>query len=420
MADTYIKFSDLKDTHPSPMDGEHDLLAIAHKDAQTDDYVSMTVTPNTLGSHAVEDMTFSNLKTSSKTVRTAINQTISNLAEDYSSSSTYALNDCVLYEGLLYKCTTAISTPEEWTLAHWTQIKAVDVGSGGGGGGANTWEGTQAEYDAIANPDPDTIYFITDGNPKGGGGIALKTLYNTFNNFSVGTNITLSDSVENYDEIRIYAAYNEQDSGSYYTHRAIVRIDAQSALWSISEQGQGGNFRGWIDFVASFESSSMYVSYCVRFTDTTTLNCQKKSIGSWQAVKTGIEKIVGVRYIAGGNATHNYSADEQVIGTWIDGSSVYEKTIHIQPAGDTSDYTTAEAIQDVDVVIDSSFTAKRVETFGTYYYTGTGVVMPEGVSLNQYKIGVRVSSGNVQYYINGYGVAITDIWATVKYTKTAT
>lgn len=138
MADTYIKFSDLKDTHPSPIDGAHDLLAIAHKDAQTDDYVSMTVTPNDVGSHAVEDMTFSNLKTSSKTVRTAINQTISNLAEDYSSTSTYALNDCVLYEGLLYKCTTAISTPEEWTLAHWTQIKAVDVGSGGGGGVAWT------------------------------------------------------------------------------------------------------------------------------------------------------------------------------------------------------------------------------------------------------------------------------------------
>lgn len=168
MADTYIKFSDLKDTHPSPMDGEYDLLAISHKDEQTDDYVSMTVTPNTLGSHTVEDMTFSNLKTSAKTVRTAINQTISNLADDYSSSSTYALNDCVLYEGLLYKCTTAILAPEEWTLAHWTQIKAVDVGSGGGGvawtdiTGTLTAGQTSLILQNVAITESSTIDYYTD------------------------------------------------------------------------------------------------------------------------------------------------------------------------------------------------------------------------------------------------------------------
>ena len=30
----------------------------------------------------------------------------------------------------------------------------------------------------------------------------------------------------------------------------------------------------------------------------------------------------------GGGASHNYSTTEQVVGTWIDGSTLYERTIH--------------------------------------------------------------------------------------------
>lgn len=134
MPDTFIRFSDLKDTHPSPLDGANDLLAIAHKDTQSPTgYTSMTTTPNALGSHAVEDQTFANFKTSNKTVEGAINETISNLADDYSTSNTYSVDDCVLYAGKLYKCLTDISVAEAWTPAHWEPIKAVDVGAGGGG-----------------------------------------------------------------------------------------------------------------------------------------------------------------------------------------------------------------------------------------------------------------------------------------------
>ena len=43
------------------------------------------------------------------------------IAPAYSASSTYALGDHVLHGGGLYECTTAITTAEEWTAAHWTQ-----------------------------------------------------------------------------------------------------------------------------------------------------------------------------------------------------------------------------------------------------------------------------------------------------------
>jgi hypothetical protein len=46
-----------------------------------------------------------------------------NVAANYDSSETYAVGDYCLHDGSLYKCSTAISSPEAWTAGHWTQIK---------------------------------------------------------------------------------------------------------------------------------------------------------------------------------------------------------------------------------------------------------------------------------------------------------
>ena len=43
------------------------------------------------------------------------------LAPEYDSTATYAVGDYVLKSGTLYRCTTAITTAEAWTPAHWTQ-----------------------------------------------------------------------------------------------------------------------------------------------------------------------------------------------------------------------------------------------------------------------------------------------------------
>lgn len=47
---------------------------------------------------------------------------IADLAPAYSTSGTYAVGDYVTYNGNVYRCTTAISTAEAWTPAHWTQV----------------------------------------------------------------------------------------------------------------------------------------------------------------------------------------------------------------------------------------------------------------------------------------------------------
>ncbi|MBQ1296560.1 MAG: hypothetical protein IIY21_21110, partial [Clostridiales bacterium] len=48
------------------------------------------------------------------------------VASAYSAAKTYKVGDYVLYNSNLYRCTTAITTAEAWTAAHWTQIVLAD------------------------------------------------------------------------------------------------------------------------------------------------------------------------------------------------------------------------------------------------------------------------------------------------------
>ena len=52
--------------------------------------------------------------------------TVNTIASEYDSTATYAVGDYCIYNGKLYKCSTAISTAEAWTAAHWTETKLVD------------------------------------------------------------------------------------------------------------------------------------------------------------------------------------------------------------------------------------------------------------------------------------------------------
>lgn len=51
---------------------------------------------------------------------------VAQVADEYSSSSTYAVGDIVNYLGTTYRCITAITTAENWTAGHWTPVKIAD------------------------------------------------------------------------------------------------------------------------------------------------------------------------------------------------------------------------------------------------------------------------------------------------------
>lgn len=48
------------------------------------------------------------------------------IGADYDSTKNYSVGDYVVYDGALYRCTTAITTAEAWTAAHWTQVALAD------------------------------------------------------------------------------------------------------------------------------------------------------------------------------------------------------------------------------------------------------------------------------------------------------
>lgn len=45
-----------------------------------------------------------------------------NTVKNYSNADTYEVGEYVSHDNKMYKCTTAIETPEEWTAEHWTEI----------------------------------------------------------------------------------------------------------------------------------------------------------------------------------------------------------------------------------------------------------------------------------------------------------
>lgn len=199
-----IKFTEL----PSGTLSANSIFATA-EEAGGGSFASTKVNAANVGNYLVGALQYAGINTEDKTVEGALNELLtyaSNIAEEYDSTATYDEGDFVIYEGVLYKCTTAISTPEAWTSAHWTSTLVVDNFGAGGGASVtlgttvpsdssgengdlyvqyealtykvveyfvkinNSWRKspysrvvalTQAEYDLIT-PDASTLYIITD------------------------------------------------------------------------------------------------------------------------------------------------------------------------------------------------------------------------------------------------------------------
>lgn len=115
------------------------------------------------------------------------------------------------------------------------------------------------------------------------------------------------------------------------------------------------------------------------------------------------------RYNTLGVPNVHYTTDEQVIGTWIDGKPLYQKTIAIHNESAVSSYTTI-------TTIDSTFRVKNWKAFA----------IENGVS---YKVPYVAGSGNAYFYFRENGnveftitntsfAAGSDFYITIEYTKT--
>lgn len=113
--------------------------------------------------------------------------------------------------------------------------------------------------------------------------------------------------------------------------------------------------------------------------------------------------------------THHYSTTEQVVGTWVDGKPLYERSFsHINTQSTFNDFVTIDSIANVDVIASLNGIAHRqIDTFDGWIDISS---RPEAQT--NYSIAMRFANGNLQYRIDTYGTQITDIYITVRYTKT--
>lgn len=436
MADAdLVRFSDMSESHPIELNSAGDLIAIAHPDQQSSTgYVTMTTTPRQLSEHTIKEVNFLDLKTSTKNVQGAINQTLSNFADDYSSSSTYAEGDCVLHGGGIYQCNTAIETAEEWTPAHWTQVKAVDVGSGGGGGsstlagltdvdlttpadgealiydsanskwingqgGGKQQEVTQAQYDALVQAgtvDPTVEYFIKDTN---GDGQTFQPVIYSEEEREIGV---WTDGKPLYERTFVLASEltvaNQDWTVTPISNSGMETIVEGSGISSggscFKLFGFGCNTGDYVRVWGTRENGVQIKTFILRYTKST----DTAGSGTW--TPQGLPAV-------------HYSTSEQIVGTWIDGSTLYEKTVYVGTLTvDSSDHSVAHGIQNFGRLIDFSASG-RLSSSSTNRHVFFNFYRPGSTNGSFFMV-----DNTSVIYMNNWDAQIADVYVTIRYTKT--
>lgn len=110
---------------------------------------------------------------------------------------------------------------------------------------------------------------------------------------------------------------------------------------------------------------------------------------------------------------HNYSTSEKIVGSWIDGKPIYEKTIHIGAITKQNSWQSfAHNISDIDKVIRAyGWMVDNTDGFDCFY------PIPESRPNTQNGICIEIAPSNINifhYWLD----SVYDSYITVNYTKT--
>ena len=105
----------------------------------------------------------------------------------------------------------------------------------------------------------------------------------------------------------------------------------------------------------------------------------------------------------------NYSTEEKVVGTWVDGKPLYQKTVYISAFPNSADLNVAHGIQNLDKVINIS----------GYAYNGSNqfLTIPRVTGSNNLNIDVDVLGANIRISV-GSNLSHFSGHITLQYTKT--
>lgn len=244
---------------------------------------------------------------------------------------------------------------------------------------------TYAEYLALPEPAKHngTTYYITDVNDDNNGfqpviysedeheiGVWIdgKPLYEKTINFGAlpnNTSKTVSHNIDNIDKI---VSINGIGIGS--NSKPLPFVDDAVKTGDILLDASSTNIR----IINHYDQSSYNGYITLQYTKTT------DTAGSGKWTPQGVPAV-------------HYSTEEKVVGTWIDGSTVYEKVIHFSPE---ISITTSFASCGVDSTnMDKMIYIYAIHPDGTGY----GDVMADPSLSNHTLLGLKASTQHTTEYI---------------------
>ena len=259
-----------------------------------------------------------------------------------------------------------------------------DIPSGGGGGSSVIANPTGTPTDTLNTIEIDDVIYEIVG---GGGGNTIDEIWSGSETPSTsGTTITLDKPWSDYDML----VFNIANGTSYYSTPIIMTQDIDTSNHAkYIQNGYGG---GRFEVVVTF------------LTDTTVKIERSSSSG----VAVTYEKIYGLKFgEGGGSSSIKYSTEEQVVGEWIDGKPLYQKTVEIDGVYD------GNASVDISANIPSNIDLRYAEAQWGYQYGGTWYYHSLGQYFNypyENINTVKLSIGSVTVTIKAY--------LTIRYTKT--
>lgn len=191
---------------------------------------------------------------------------------------------------------------------------------------------TRAEFDLLSADEKTGLINITD-EISGGLKYVKETLYSNIDESnwtaqSSGATLTLTDNILDYDEVYFESAFweTQNTSGKKLTHFATSLITRDTIKIAFEKSGSA-TYDGMFDVCPVLISANQTYTFnlSLQVPTETTLKIQSKYVGGWDSNKWGITRIIGIKYLS--DSEHTYSEDEHIVGTWIDGKTLYEKTV---------------------------------------------------------------------------------------------
>lgn len=356
-------------------------------------------------------------------IEDAIDQNADNIGgEDYDATSTYDVGDIVKYQGQLYKCTTEISTAEDWTVAHWTETSIVEEIDNGGGGSQVLGDalpiGIIMEYPGSNIP---SGWLLCDGQA------VSRTLYSELFNL-LGTTYGSGDGSTTFNipnlkgKVAVGKDENDTDfdtlgeTGGEKTHTLTenempththsigkpVSTNSGSNSWLLLDVNKGEYSEQRTQPSGGGQAHNNLQPYIVqnfiikaKQTTPTTSNIVNEYSTS---TTDGYSANYVNNYVEG---LHTYSATETIVGTWIDGKPLYRKVITYSKNGGG----------------DFSFN-HNIANIGNYWLGGESNINSNGTV---YSLNMINTTQNLDYQWRKAGITSTQIIGYIgEYTAGAT